>query len=365
MPASVGKDWPVKVGASTTNDDGPEWVAADESGTTGEDLLADDQPVIAHAMVRIDDREAAELVADLRTRANSTQAPEMKFKHFRRGRAAQALADTLAPGGALAGRVSLMVAHKPFVAVAKVIDLLVEERAFAQGIDLYGGRQAPKMAATLFADGPRGLGDQQWSSLLETFVQMARPGVGDRAEDVAAFFEQVDAAQRRCRRRSLDPILLELSRSQPHADELVASISDPEDPFQAVLDPLVALIPEHLRHWYREVGRKPYRLLHDEHIVLTQQLVHTTMSVLAYAQPHPTLARAGKAELALFGTGTSHTHPSIQLADLVAGAGRIVTADFLNGKSSLPAPLTEAVTPLIIWGLMPDRSFWERTQYFP
>jgi hypothetical protein len=365
LSPSVGKDWPVKVEVSTTNDDGPEWVAADESGTTGEDLLADVQPVIAHAMVRVDDREAAEIVADLRTRANSTQAPEMKFKHFRSGRAAQALADTLAPGGALAGRASLMVAHKPFFAVCKVIDLLVEERAHAQGIDLYEGRQASKMAVTLFADGPRGLGEQQWSSLLETFVQMARPGAGDRADDVVAFFERVDTAHRRCHRRSLDPILLELSRSRPHADELVASISDPGDPFQAVLDPLVALIPEHLRHWYRELGRRPYRLLHDEHIVLTQQLVHTTMSALAHARAHPTLPRTGKAELAVFGTGTSLTHPSIQLADLVAGAGRIVTSDFLYGKSSLPAPLTEAVTPLIIWGLMPDRSFWERPQYFP
>jgi hypothetical protein len=231
----------------------------------------------------------------------------------------------------------------------------VVERAYAQGIDLHKGRAARHMTQTLLKDGPRGLGER-WNPLLDAFLRMARPGTGDRADDIAAFFEQIDAAQRRCFRWSLDPILQTLSQRQPHAEELVAAIEDIEDPFRAVLDPHIALLPENLRYWLPRT-RQAYRLLHDEHVVLTPQLVRKTMVPLASARPHPTLPRAGKAVLDLFGTGSSHTHPSIQLADLVAGAGRLVTSDFLAGKSRPPNRLTDVVTPLIRWGLLPDDSF--------
>ncbi|MFF3227252.1 hypothetical protein ACFYV7_30955 [Nocardia suismassiliense] len=219
------------------------------------------------------------------------------------------------------------------------------------------------MARTLFKDGPRGLGDL-WEPLLDAFVRMARPGTEDRANDVDAFFERIDAARRRCHRRSLDPILQALAQCRAHADELVAAIEHPNAPFRAVLDPHIALLPDNLRYWYRELGR-PYRLLHDEHIVFTPQMVRSTMIPLASVRPHPSLPRMGKAVLHLFGTGSSEAHPSIQLADLVAGAGRTVTSDFLTGVSTLPDGLTAAVTPLVRLGLLPDDSFWDRPEYFP
>jgi hypothetical protein len=360
LTGAVGANWPARLESWTADDDGPPWVTADESGTTGEDLLGD-QPVIAHATVRIDDETASEILSDLRTRAKSTQAEEVKFKHFRRGRAAQALADTLAPGGALVGRVNIVVAHKPYVAVGKVIDLLVEEYAHERGINLYEGRRARKMARTLFKDGPRGLGEV-WAPLLSAFVRMARPGpTGRTAEVVDAFFAQVEAAQSRCHQRSLEPILSMLSRSAAHAKRLVAAIDDAEEPLLSSLDAHVALLPDSLRYWYREIG-KPYCLLHDDNVVLTPRLVQRTM--LGLARPFPSMPWGGKAVLALFSTGSSRAHPSIQLADRAAGSGRLVTSDYLNNAPTAPQPLTDAVTPLITCGLLPDDSFWERRRYF-
>ncbi|GAB1508014.1 hypothetical protein JCM33774_00550 [Actinophytocola sp. KF-1] len=337
------------------------WVAADESGTTGEDLLSD-QPVMAHATVRIDDHTAAEVLADLRARARSIQAEELKFRHVRRGRAAEVLAEMLVPGGALAGRVNLVVAFKPYMAVSKVIDLLIEEWANEQGIDLYEGRRARTMARTLFRDGPRGLGEM-WSPFLDAFVRLARPSQTGRPEErLEAFFTVVEGAQRRNHRRSLDPILFMLGRSAQHAEDLVAAINREDEPLLSSLDPHVALLPDSLRYWYREIG-KPYRLLHDEHVVLTSRMVTQTMTGLA--NRFPGIPWGGRAELALFGVGTSHAHPSIQLADLVAGAGRTLTSDFLNDTTTLPPSLTDALTPAITWGLLPDDSFWKRRRYFP
>jgi hypothetical protein len=114
---------------------------------------------------------------------------------------------------------------------------------------------------------------------------------------------------------------------------LVAAINREDAPLLSSLDPHVALLPDSLRHWYREIGR-PYRLLHDEHVVLTPRLVGQIMTGLA--KRFPGLPWGGKAELALFGVGTSHAHPSIQLADLAAGAGRTVISDFLSNASTLP-----------------------------
>jgi hypothetical protein len=168
----VGGDWPVLQSTPTSDDGVSVWVAADESGATGENLL-DRQSIIAHAAVTIDDLTADGVLADLRKRAGAVRAPEAKFAHFTRDRAARALAETLAPDGPLAGRVNIVVAEKRYLAVGKMVDLLIEEWAHEHDIDLYRTGAARRMARDFFRDGPRGLGEQ-WEPLLSAFVSLAR-----------------------------------------------------------------------------------------------------------------------------------------------------------------------------------------------
>jgi hypothetical protein len=86
LPDAVRADWPVTVEDWTTDEGGPVWVAADESGTTGEDLLGD-QPVIAHATVRIDDQSASEVLARNRRKprrlSSSTSVADVRRRRSR------------------------------------------------------------------------------------------------------------------------------------------------------------------------------------------------------------------------------------------------------------------------------------------
>lgn len=346
----VEPTWPLHAGDQTADGDGPVWVAADESGSSGEDL-SNPNGVFAHAAVRIDDETAAPILAELRRIARATQAPEAKFTQFtkhRRGR--EVLADALAPGGALAGLVTIGVADKRYLIVTHMIDMLVEEYTHEQGINLYADGKARQLAITLFRDGPRGLGEQ-WEPLIQAFLSLARTtqrGCGDR-ETVESFFARVDQARSRCHRRSVDHLLDLLMRTRDYADYLVLAAANRKSTWFPSIDPLVTILPMTLSHVFAQHG--PVRFLHDEQNVLTPQFLQVCLPLLWHV--HPDFAgHVPRSRVAQFWTGRSHDHPSIQIADLAAAAGRVVTESQL-GKSTKPNDvevadsLRESVLPLI------------------
>ncbi|WP_435592989.1 hypothetical protein [Nocardia sp. bgisy118] len=220
----VDPAWPLWAGAATVDDTGPIWVAADESGSSGENLVDPQGGVFAHASVRIDDKTAGDLLTDLRQQAGATQSPEAKFSQFKTKRGREALASALAPGGALADCVVITVAEKRYLVVSKMIDLLVEELTHDRGIDLYSNGTARNLAVTFFQDGPRGLGEL-WEPLMAAFVSLARAtqrGGGEK-ESVDSFFNRLGRARWRCRRSSVEPLLDLLLQTRTYADDLVLS----------------------------------------------------------------------------------------------------------------------------------------------
>lgn len=355
-PGGVDPTWPVSIENWTKDEDDSVWVAADESGTTGEDLLSD-QPVMAHATVRIDDHTAAEILADLRDRARSIQAEELKFRHVRRGRAAEALAEILAPGGALAGRVNVVVAFKPYMAVGKVIDLLIEEWATEQGIDLYEGRRARTMARALFRDGPRGLGET-WQPFLDAFVRLARPGQAEHPEEgVEAFFAVVEKVQRRNHRRSLDLTLAMLGhsggacralggRNQPRGRALAVLLGPTRCAAAGQSQALVPGDRQALPTAPRRTCRAhptPGGANHDR---------------VGQAVPRPALGREGRARAV---RRRNLPRPPLDTARRPRRRCRQNSDQrFPKQRVDFASSLTEAVTPTVTWGLLPDDSFWER-----
>lgn len=344
-PGSAVPAWPRWVAQPTSDDDGagPVWVAADESGSTGENLV-DPRNVFAHATVRIDDETAGTVLAELRAKAGATQSPEVKFTQFTRKRGLAALGEALAPGGRLADLVNIAVGDKRFIATGKLIDLLVEERAHELGKDIHADGSALAMARTLFRDGPRALGEQ-WEPLIASFVSLARATQrqGGDKETVASFFSRLEAAHKRSHRRSVDAVLSELLDTRHHADQLVRR-NEEKDFTLPALDPLLALLPISIRHWYRDLGA--VRFLHDEQKVFTPEVVKAFLWGLEnqYTSLDGSSLRSRVDEFCL---GSSKVHPSIQLADLAASSGRVVIESHL-GAASLPADaLREAVLPLI------------------
>ena len=341
----VDPAWPLWATAATVDDTGAVWVAADESGSSGENLVDPQSVVFAHASVRIDDKSAGPILADLRQQAGATQSPEAKFAQFRTRRGLGALSSALAPGGALENRVVITVADKRFLIVSKMIDLLVEELTHERGIDLYADGMARTVAVTLFRDGPRGLGEL-WDPLMAGFVSLARAtqrGEGEK-ETVDSFFTRLDQARWRCTRRSIEPLLDLLLQTRTHADDLVLSIAQRTSPLFPGLDPLVTMLPMTMHHAYADHG--PVRFLHDDQKLLSPAFVQALFPRMW--DVHPALAgHVPRTRVAEFWTGDSRVHPSIQLADLAASAGRVVVEALLGSPTEVAEVLQPAVMPLV------------------
>ncbi|WIX78756.1 hypothetical protein QRX50_46765 [Amycolatopsis carbonis] len=339
----VDPAWPMWADRTTADNDGPVWVAADESGSSGENLI-DPQGTFAHAAVRIDDEAATPILAELRQEAGVTQAPEAKFAQFRHRRGRQALAAAFAAGGPLADRVVITVAHKRFLITTKMIDLLIEEEAHEQGIDLYANGAARELAVTLFADGPRALGPM-WDPLMTAFVSLARATQrgGTQKETVESFFALLEEARWRSHRRNVEHVLLALLGTRVHADALVESVAHRRSAIFPGLDPLITMLPMTMNHMYTRYG--PVRFLHDEQKIFTPAFAQELFQTM-WRLPE-ILSHAPRTRVAEFWTGDSRRHPSIQLADLAASAGRVVTEAHLGEPTDVADALRPAVLPLI------------------
>jgi hypothetical protein len=128
--------------ASATHDDdvAGRWVAVDESGWDGEQLYARADRYLSIGSVAIDDDSAALIVDKLREDTSLKQPPELKFSHFssqRRGHRLETLVQLIGPEGYLASRASVYLVDKHFFVTAKIISLLLEEKAHEQGANLH------------------------------------------------------------------------------------------------------------------------------------------------------------------------------------------------------------------------------------
>ena len=334
-----------------TVDGGPDgrWIAADESGWDGEALFQPTEPYMTIGSVAIDDGDADTVLALLRRDAGIEQAAELKFGHFARGRnqrRLEVLAGALRPGGMLAGRVRIFMIDKRFFVTAKIIDLLLEEHAHENGVDLHADDQARRYAQKLIEEGPRALGAPMFDEVIRMFVRFA--GIRNRGQalvEVAELFQVLDAAERRSHRRAITDILGMLLRCRAQADELQKTMLEPD--FLLAMEPLIPTMPAVLNEWSRQVG--PASLLMDAHKVLTDDRIDILWKAMTAGHPDFRFLWTGLRPRGL-ARGDSWNHPSIQLADLVAGAGRAV-AHFHEGLTTstaeVGAALAASVAPLI------------------
>lgn len=337
----ASSEWPRWTIEPTDDATGPVWCAADESGWNGDNLL-DEDDVIAHAVIRIDDTEAGPVLDELREVAKVRQPGEVKFKHFRRPAGLTALASALSPGGSLDQRVTIAVADKKYTIVANMINILVEQRAHSRGVNPHVDDSAREMARTLYIEGPRALGEQ-WPALLTSFVNLARITIrnGNHRETVESFFERLSAARWKCTRRAVERVLIALLETRDQADWLVRALERRELTLPP-LDPLINLLSVSLQSCARY---GPVRILHDQQKLFTAESVRTLFVGL---ENRPVLRHPiPRVHVTDFCMGDSAEHSSLQLADLAASAGRVVIAARLGRLSMEAEILRESVLPHI------------------
>jgi len=315
------------------------WIACDESGYDGEQLLSPGR-YMAVSAVAVDDVEAEGIVRSLRERARiKPDAPELKFKLFKRQDRADLLSELWLPGGVLHERCSVYLVDKRYGVMSKVVDLLLEEAANEGGIDLYADGQARRLARELFLQGPRALGAVRYEALQRAFVGFARrKDPGDRPAAIRAFYETLEDAWTASTRRNVTEVLGMLRSTRHHADEM-HRIVEKNGPLELLITALATLT----RAWAQRL--RPLHVLADEHNALTDDVFDSIRAVLRSGYgPTPSSMFQG-VNVARIVRGSSIDHPSIQLADLLAGAAGVVAE---HSAGTTPSPFAEVVAPAIL-----------------
>ncbi|MFB9578826.1 DUF3800 domain-containing protein [Streptomyces yanii] len=315
---------------TTPTKDGPDsgrWVACDESGYGGEQLLNNGRYLV-YASVAIDDVEATPIVQELRQAARA-QSPELKFKSFQSSAGRRDLLRRLwQPGGALDGRCVAYVVDKEYAAVAKIVDLLLEEQAWAEGTDLYHQDEARRLARLLAVQGRRALKPEGFRRLLDAFIAFAsRRALGNEAATTAAFYAELETAWAGSTRRNITDIPYRLRGTRPHGDVLHVDAGP-----LPILEMLVPSIAEVARRWSRRLNG-PVSILTDDQKPLTDERLGYLAGALRVTQGATPSSRVKGIALPHLLRGSSEEHPSIQLADLLAGATAAV-AERHAGTSS-------------------------------
>jgi hypothetical protein len=202
------------------------------------------------------------------------------------------------------------------------------------------------MAAwTLFNEGPRALGVQLFDELIGRFTEFA--GLRNRHQaqvTIAELFSILDRAERMSTRRRVTDLLRELGRCRGQADDLQRYLTVPA--VTATMEPLTPSMPAVLSAWADRLG--PVSMLLDAHKIWTDEHLDGMWRVMKLGRglPNPMFGWGG-GHLRGLVRGTSAAHPSIQLADLVAGAGRAV-AHFHHGKAGRTAEIGEVLAPVVV-----------------
>jgi hypothetical protein len=337
------------------------WIAIDESGYDGDQLHGRGRYMTLGSVV-VDDTEAASLVGTLRQHARIQEsAPELKFQKMFTGTGGvhrrQLLAELLGPGGPLAGRASVYVIDKHYFVASKLVDLLLEEQCHAMGIDIVSNGLARQFARDLAAEGPRALGRDGFDRLLATavgfFSKKNRNGDQMSVDDFYTVLRESCAYARRRKapqaKKATD--VLEMLRTTRSEAEAFAR-DRPTEPRPAAsdgllddsLDPLVTGVPTVIHNASVRYGGKLHALADDQRLLTDDKLDVLERGASAMGVIRGLIREDHLGELV---RGRSKDHPSLQLADLVAGAGLAVAKRHDGQDDPAGNDLYPVIVPLI------------------
>jgi hypothetical protein len=331
-------------------------IACDESGADGENLVQGISRVFAHGSTDLDFEAAAQIIDELQMAVKFTGAELKSAMLLKSTGRREKLLDLFAPAGPMSGRAKVVVIDKPFMAAAKVIDLVIEEAAHAGGLDLYTRGEAKEMAMVLFREGPGAYGQQKWQKLLGDFVSFVRRRQRTGTKTTHAELIQTISHLRRRRRRRVLAVVMDLLWEGREHLEAYRPEADPDPGTAALgtLDPLWPSISATARAWH-EVHSAPIRVVHDRQAALTPDAVSSFLRATSVAWPNMALP----VPITDIVQRDSRHDPRVQLADLTAGVGAWAAAKALDG--TLSEEVAQRVRPYLIedsiWG---DPTSWSR-----
>lgn len=306
-------------------------VAYDESGNTGADLLNPDQPVFALASIHLDTDIAVKLLPPI--------ANEFHFTRARKSRSGrEQILRILNSPELTADTVHIGLIHKPFMLVGKIIDLLAEPTYFSCGIDMYSTGQHTYAHNLLHVVGEN-LCPTEFRKLQKEFLNIIR-GKTRGWNGFLTALAQIDAVTE----GELQNILLAIRLGTGDLDL---------EPDLDALNPAIPALHALAHGWTQAIGK--HTIIHDHTKDLSRAL---PILQREWARNHPevTLWDGGslrQPQVAEFGFIDSQESTLIQLADVIAGAARVLAHSLIEGSKEAP-PFVKQLeeTALMEWVTM-------------
>jgi hypothetical protein len=325
-------------------------VYADESSSTGNNLLDQSQPVFVEAAVHLSDDLAREILDEVKLVLPVTHG-EPKYTSLAKthvGREALLRAFSHLP----TGHVWTYVANKRFMVVTKLVDVLIEQMVHeTTGLNMYEDGSAIALANLYFYVGPT-LGDgDAFEKVLQTFIDATRSRSRASVDDLFDALATYQASSTEDWRETVR--LLEFAREQ--AEDIVAHIAsgtatdllDPAIPSLAVICDAVA----------KALG--DFRLVHDDCKVIDRN-APSLMNLHKMPDPAHPGQMSPNLKIASVSFSDSKAAPQLQIADWVAGATRQWAASTATGKNDpFPVRLESVVKPWVLGAIWPDASILE------
>ena len=285
-------------------------IAFDEAGNTGQNLLDPAQPIFVLSSVCLEISEAQAL-CDL------VGSPgEVHFKHLKRSHDGQRRILALLRSSLLTrDTVKVTVIHKSFMVTAKVIDLLVEEMAYQDGVDLLKRGANVAMSNILYFVTPTVCGVENFRAFQDAFVRMIRTRI---PAEVTAFYDSVNCLYQACKIEDHRALLAMIAGTRGIIHDVL------EDVRITALDPAVPAFVSLCYDWENQLDR-PFCILHDasKPIAFDKTLLEHFMDT-AVGDEEVISVVGSKIKLPLRATGItfvdSLSAPQVQVADVVASS---------------------------------------------
>lgn len=284
----------------------------DESGNTGANLFDKQQPFFTMAGVNFSQREAERLLALV----DSKSTKEVHFSVLKRRPSGQdAVVRMLKHSLIERANVKVCVIQKPFMITTKIVDVLIEDMAFETGFDLYENGANIALSNMLHYCLPAFCGEANVEVMQQRFIDMVKKR---DAESISSFYESVETLKTNCSNEGFLSDLNLILATRRFIDGALANVD------RTTLDPLIPTLFNQFVEWGKEYP-KGFHVIHDESKTLgsERQIFEDFMAQysgeemeLGYDRRKFNLPLKGKS----LSFGTSHAHPQLQVADVVASA---------------------------------------------
>lgn len=286
----------------------------DETGFTGEDLLAPAQPIFVQATHDFSDTETQKIIDSI---FSGVKAAELKHKNLSRKPAHQErIAEFIRFAVSDPSRVATWVAHKEFAAATMVVEWWIEPLAHRAGINLYENGANHAMANMLFMC-LQGFWDEKFRrKILLAFQKMFRARTKERFDECESLIAKTQDEVRNDESRSEILRYFWPSFALLGLDH-VANL--PPHVLDLALPGLVRL-----GFKWREKHEGPWEVVHDRSSNMARQkwlwdtLTGTDMGAAKFDGP----GGPGIFPMNVVRTrfADSNTEKQIQLCDIIAGA---------------------------------------------